>query len=72
VQLASRFLLPFTLNKTLFRRSNFLIKMLVRIASQRVSRLINEKSVGTIWDKIKTLVSSKTKKENNLYKGIPD
>ncbi|MDB4901230.1 MAG: hypothetical protein JWQ63_511 [Mucilaginibacter sp.] len=61
VQLMSSFLLPFTLNKTLFRRSNFLIKGLVRIVSRRASRFINEDSVSSIWDKVKSFIPDKIK-----------
>src|SRR3569833_1439307 len=48
--LLSRILLPLTLNKTLFRNSNFLIKGLVSLVSQKASLLINEDSVMGLWD----------------------
>ena len=72
VQLISGFLLPFTLNKTIFRRSNFLVKAIVRLFSQKASVFINESSVGSLWDKIKTLIPGKTKKENTLYNNLPN
>ena len=75
VQLMSSFLLPFTLNKTLFRRSNFLIKGLVRIVSRRASRFITEDSVSSIWDKVKSFIPDKIKsmipdKNKNVAKPI--
>jgi hypothetical protein len=51
----SRFVLPFTLNKTLFRNSNFLIKALVGLVSQKASHYISEDSVEGVWDKAKGL-----------------
>ena len=72
VQLISGILLPFTLNKTIFRRSNFLVKAIVRLFSQKASVFINESSVGSLWDKIKTLIPGKTKKENTLYNNLPN
>jgi hypothetical protein len=56
VSLISRFALPFILNKTLFRSSNFIIKAVVGLVSQKASGFINEKSVSTIWDKIKSII----------------
>src|SRR5258707_15472403 len=47
--LISRIVLPFTLNKTIFRHSNFLIKTLVGLVSQKASHYISEDSVGNIW-----------------------
>src|SRR3569833_4329073 len=49
--LISRILLPLTLNKTLFRNSNFVIKGLVGFLSQKASHFISEDSVTGIWDK---------------------
>jgi len=56
VSLISRFVLPFVLNKTIFRSSNFIIKAVVGLLSQKASGLINEKSVGSVWDKIKSVI----------------
>ncbi|HEY2581533.1 MAG TPA: hypothetical protein VGI43_06985 [Mucilaginibacter sp.] len=61
VQIISSFLLPFTLNKTLFRRSNILTKGLVAILSRKVSRFINEESLTNIWDKVKSFIPDKLK-----------
>lgn len=54
----SRLILPFTLNKTLFRRSNFMVKALVGLLSQKASGFINDQSVATVWDKIKSFLPS--------------
>jgi len=59
IQLISSFVLPFTLNKTLFKRSNFLIKALVRLASQRAAQYINKQNLGFVWDKIKSFIPEK-------------
>ncbi len=56
IGLASRFILPFALNKTLFRSSNFIVKALVGLVSQQASGFINEKNLASAWDKIKGLV----------------
>ena|ERR1700761_7133250 len=53
----SRFVIPFTLNKTLFRHSNFLVKALVGLISQKASHFISEDSVESVWDKAKGLIS---------------
>lgn len=52
----SRFILPLTLNKTLFRGSGFLMKALVGIASQKAANYISSDSVSSVWDKAKGLV----------------
>ena len=59
VAMLAKVVLPFTLNKTIFRNSNFITKFLVGLASQRASTLINQKSVTSIWDKIKSLLPKK-------------
>jgi hypothetical protein len=56
IQLLSGFLLPFTLNKTVFRRSNFIVKALVKLVSKKASRFINESSVSHLWDRIKIFI----------------
>jgi hypothetical protein len=65
VGLISRFVLPFTLNKTIFRNSNFIIKTIVGIASQKASHFISEESVMGAWDMIKSLFDKKAKKAKN-------
>lgn len=75
--LLSRIILPFALNKTLFRHSNFIVKALVGMVSQKASHFISEDSVTGLWDKAKGLFSKvtgkdKSKKETNLKGyGIP-
>lgn len=64
----SRILLPLTLNKTLFRNSNFLIKGLVGFLSQKASHFISEDSVTGLWDKIKSIFE---KKDKEVDYGIP-
>ena len=71
VGLLSRFILPFTLNKTIFRNSNFLIKTLVGLVSQKASHFITEDSVAGVWDKIKTLFHRKEDEETPGHKGVP-
>jgi len=72
VGLISRFVLPFTLNKTIFRNSGFIVKTLVGLVSQKASHFISEDSVLSVWDKVKHLFNKKSKKENiSDEKGIP-
>jgi len=75
VSLISRFVLPFVLNKTIFRSSNFIIKTIVGLVSQKASGFINEKSVVSVWDKAKSLIPNilhkKDKKKAHLDYAIP-
>ena len=64
--LISRILLPLTLNKTLFRNSNFLIKGLVGFLSQKASHFITEDSVVGIWGKIKSVFDKKPKTDYGI------
>ncbi|MDB5151938.1 MAG: hypothetical protein JWR54_689 [Mucilaginibacter sp.] len=66
--LLSRILLPLTLNKTLFRNSNFVIKALVGFLSQKASHFISEDSVTGLWGKLKSMFAKKDKKTDY---GIP-
>jgi hypothetical protein len=66
--LLSRILLPLTLNKTLFRNSNFVIKALVGFLSQKASHFISEDSVIGLWGKLKSMFAKKDKKTDY---GIP-
>jgi hypothetical protein len=63
VSILSRFLIPITLNKTLFKHSGFLVKALVGLVSQKASGYVNEESIGGIWDKAKALIANFTKKD---------
>jgi hypothetical protein len=69
VSILSRFLVPLTLNKTLFRNSGFIVKTLVGLVSQKASGYINEESVISVWDKVKGLFHRKkeTVKTNYPY-----
>jgi hypothetical protein len=58
VGMLSRIVLPFTLNKTLFKNSNFIVKTLVGLVSQKASHFITEDSVTGIWDKVKHFIPS--------------
>jgi len=62
--LLSRFLLPMALNKTVFSKSNFLVKTLVGIASQKASHFISEDNVSSVWGKVSSLFGKFTKKDN--------
>ena len=64
----SRILLPLALNNTLFRKSNFLVKGLVGILSQKASHFISEDTVVGLWDKVKGIFEKKNK---NPDYGIP-
>jgi hypothetical protein len=62
--LISRIALPLTLNKTIFKHSNFLVKTLVGILSQKASHYISEDSVSGVWGKAKSLFNKFTKKKD--------
>src|SRR3954471_9052590 len=69
IGLISRFLLPITLNKTLFKNSGFIVKTLVGLLSQKASHYINEDSVGDVWGKVKHLFEEHVS-ENPTITGI--
>lgn len=69
--LISRIALPLTLNKTLFKNSNFLVKTLVGVLSQKASHFISEDAVGGIWSKAKGLFDKLTKKKTEDKNIIP-
>lgn len=76
VGLISRVLLPLALNKTLFRHSNFIVKAIVGLVSQKASHFISEDSVSGLWDKAKSLIGKlggkkDTKAKNLQGYGIP-
>ncbi len=54
IGLLSRIILPIALNKTVFKKSGFIVKAIVGVLSQKASHYINEDSVGSIWDKVKS------------------
>jgi hypothetical protein len=65
----SRVVLPVTLNRTLFKNSNFLVKTLVGFLSQKASHYISEGAVTGFWDKVKSVFERKQKEEVDY--GIP-
>ena len=71
----SRLILPLTLNKTIFKNSNFIIKTLVGLVSQKASHFITEDSVTGVWDKAKLLFTkftkNKHKHEETTHHDIP-
>jgi len=64
----SRILLPLTLNKTIFRNSNFVVKTLVGFLSQKASHFISEDSLAGLINKVRSIFDRKNK--NSDY-GIP-
>jgi len=70
VSILSRFLIPLTLNKTLFKNSGFIIKALVGLVSQKASGYVNEESVMGVWDKVKHLFSKKEKVDQRYPYGL--
>ncbi|AYL98317.1 hypothetical protein [Mucilaginibacter celer] len=72
LNLVSRFIIPLALNKTLFKHSNFLVKTLVGLVSQKASNYVSEETVSGVWDKAKALFAKFTKKkEDKEYKPAP-
>ncbi|NOW94888.1 hypothetical protein [Mucilaginibacter sp. SG564] len=71
--LLSRIVLPVTLNKTLFKRSNFLVKTLVGLVSQKASNYISGDAIHGLWNKVKAVASSVLKsKPETPAKGMPN
>lgn len=66
----SKFLLPLTLNKTLFKGSGFITRSIVTFLSQRASAYINHETVTSGWDKLKTSVLSKVKIPNSFFDSL--
>ncbi|GGH22463.1 hypothetical protein [Mucilaginibacter phyllosphaerae] len=64
--LISRFALPIALNKTLFRKSNFIVKTLVGILSQKASHYISEDNVSGVWGKAKGVINNLFKKKEKV------
>ncbi|RYG00559.1 MAG: hypothetical protein EOO07_35300 [Chitinophagaceae bacterium] len=58
LSMISRFVLPLVLNKTLFKGSNFIVKALVGLVSQKASGFISEDSVTGLFGKAKSLVGN--------------
>jgi len=58
LRMISRVVIPFTLNKTLFRKSNFLVKMLVSLASQKAAGLVSEPAAENLLTKFKAAFKS--------------
>lgn len=67
VSILSRFLIPLTLNKTIFKNSGFLIKTLVGLVSQKASGYVNEESVVGVWDKVRGLFMKKRDQVKSNY-----
>ena len=70
--LISRIALPLTLNKTLFKNSNFLVKTLVGVLSQKASQYISGDAVGGIWNKARSVFDKLTKKKGHDVDVIPE
>jgi len=72
INLVSRFLIPLTLNKTIFKKSNFIVKTLVGLISQKASHYVNEESVSGIWGTVKGIFEKFTNKKAKVdYKPEP-
>lgn len=63
INLISRFVIPLTLNKTIFKHSNFIVKTLVGLVSQKASNYVNEDSVSGVWGTVKGIFEKFTKKK---------
>ena len=74
--LISKYLLPLTLDKTLFRKSGVMVKVLVRMLSQKASGLVSDENFSSFWDKLKNLIPHKLtdkvsqKKEKRFLKRL--
>ena len=70
--LISRFVLPFTLNKTIFRNSNFIVKALVGLVSQKISHFITEDGIVGLWGKVTSLFNKVKHKPVPEHTTVPD
>jgi hypothetical protein len=70
MRLISRVVIPFTLNKTLFRHSNFLVKTLVSLVSKKAAGYVSEPAAQRILTKFKTMFKSFTTKKKKRPSGI--
>jgi len=64
--LISRFILPITLNRTIFRHSGLLVKTLVGVLSQKASHYISEDSLGSFWHKISAAFENHGGKDSGI------
>jgi hypothetical protein len=69
--LISRFVLPLTLNNTLFKNSGFIVKTIVGLLSQKASHFISEDAVEGVWGKAKGLFGKATNKVSHLFDKKP-
>ncbi|TAF46341.1 MAG: hypothetical protein EAZ51_02275 [Sphingobacteriales bacterium] len=71
VNLLSRFILPYILNKLFLKKSNFIVKALISLLSQAAITSVNKSSVANLVDKITQFVKSKTHKKQTDCDNIP-
>lgn len=64
---AAKFIMPLLLNKTLFRKSNFIVKAIVAMVSQRAGSAVNQNLVENITNKISGLFS-RFKKDKKIVR----
>jgi hypothetical protein len=69
LEMISGILLPLTLNKTIFRNSNFLVKGIVGFLSQKASHLVSEDSVARVLGMVRSLFEKRKVKHEDY--GIP-
>jgi len=65
ISLVSRFAIPFTLNKTIFKHSNFLVKALVGLISKKAAGFVTESSADNLLLKSKSMFKQLFHKANN-------
>jgi hypothetical protein len=71
VSAVSQFLLPLTLNKTLFKGSGFITRSIVTFLSKKASGYINQENVTTGVDKVKNMLSTVKVPESVIAKVKP-
>jgi hypothetical protein len=57
LRLVSRFAMPLALNKTIFRNSGFLVKMIVDLVSQKAASQVSEPGAEKLFRQAKTLIT---------------
>ena len=72
LRLVSRFAIPFALNKTIFRNANFLVKLIVDLASQKAASQVSEPAAENLLRQAKTLFKDLLHKIKPLISKAPN
>ena len=72
LQVGARVLLPVILNKTVFRKSNFVVKFLVGLISQKAAKMVTQDNIKSLFIKGKVLIVKAFRQKNaSPLKALP-